>query len=441
MEFNKIRFFALQCKDIAEFNNSDECVESKKMGVYDEVTKHFHGKKKLYTDDDLYFIASFYEYRKQFMKNSPSAYDVARRRKLLDTICRHMKNYFHKDITKESAIKTAKKYKTRMSLKNSKEDSWAYNYGVRNHCLDEICRHMDAVGNKYYRCIYVYELEETKTCYVGLTYSLHKRHLQHLNDKYYSAINEYCAENNIELPLPIQKTPYIPKDEASKKEDYYVKLYKQNGWNVLNKQKAGNLGGSKDNITYTLELCKKLAVPYTKISDFAKDYITAYKYIRLYGWQDEVFAHIDRDAIHNDAIIKMQDARRKMSKRVFLYDLDGNLKNTYESVTEASKKTGISQTSIYNMCNHKIKYKFFNNQVFLFEGDKFDNNIKEKIKENKKKHYDNLGHKIAKISNNEIIEVFDNTHLAAKDVSRNERSILTACQKGGKCGGFHWKRL
>ena len=352
-----------------------------------------------------------------------------------------MKNYFHKDITKESAIETAIKYKTRMSLKNSKDDSWAYNYGVRNHCLDEICRHMDAVGNKYYRCIYVYELEETKTCYVGLTYSLHKRHLQHLNNKYYSAINEYCTKNNIELPLPIQKTPYIPKDEASKKEDYYVKLYKQNGWNVLNKQKAGNLGGSKDNITYTLELCKKLAVPYTKISDFAKDYITAYKYIRLYGWQDEVFAHIDRDAIHNDAIIKMQDARRKMSKRVFLYDLDGNLKNTYESVTEASKKTGISQTSIYNMCNHKIKYKFFNNQVFLFEGDKFDNNIKEKIKENKKKHYDNLGHKIAKISNNEIIEVFDNTHLAAKDVSRNERSILTACQKGGKCGGFHWKRL
>ena len=56
----------MQCKDIAEFNNSDECLESKKMGVYDEVTKHFHGKKKLYTDDDLYFIASFYEYRKQF---------------------------------------------------------------------------------------------------------------------------------------------------------------------------------------------------------------------------------------------------------------------------------------------------------------------------------------------------------------------------------------
>ena len=120
MELDKIRFFALHCKDIVDFNNSEECMESKNMGIYNEVTKHFHGKKKLYTDDYLYFIASFYESLKQFMKNNYSAYDVARRRKLLDAICRHMKNYFHKDKTKESAIEAAKKYKTRMSLKNSK---------------------------------------------------------------------------------------------------------------------------------------------------------------------------------------------------------------------------------------------------------------------------------------------------------------------------------
>lgn len=441
MEFNKIRFFALQCKNLDEFEQSVECQESRKMNVYEELTKHFHGKKKCYTNDDLFFVASFYKTRKEFMKNSYSAYDVTRRRKLLNDTCCHMKNYFHKDVTKEDAIEAAKKYKTRMSLKNSKEDSWAYNYGVKNHCLDDICGHMDSVGNKYYRCIYVYEIEETKVCYVGLTYSLHKRHLQHIGKKCYSAINEYCTNNNIEIPLPIQKTPYIPKDEASKMEAYYVEFYKQNGWKVLNKQKAGNLGGSKNHITYTLDICKKLASNYSRIKDFAKDYITAYKYIRLYGWQDEVFAHIDRKAIYADTTRKIKEAIKKKTKKVYLYDLNGVLKERYASVSDASEKTGISRSSIYNMCRHNVKYKFFNDQVFLFENDDFDYNIREKIKENKEKCYERVVRKFAKILDGDIIEIFKDAHLAAMDVGRSERSILTACQKGWRCGGFYWKRL
>jgi len=110
MEYNKIRFFALQCKNLDEFEQSVECQESRKMNVYEELTKHFHSKKKYYTNDDLFFVASFYKTRKKFMKNSYSAYDVARRRKLLNDICCHMKNYFHKDVTKEDAIEVAKKY-------------------------------------------------------------------------------------------------------------------------------------------------------------------------------------------------------------------------------------------------------------------------------------------------------------------------------------------
>lgn len=210
---------------------------------------------------------------------------------------------------------------------------------------------------------------------------------------------------------------------------------------MLNKQKAGNLGGSKNNITYTLDICKKLASTYSRITDFAKDYITAYKYIRIYGWQDKVFAHIDRKAVYAETARKIKEARKKNTKKVCLYDLNGVLKEQYASVSEASEKTGISRSSIYNMCRHKVKYKFFNEQVFLFENDEFDYNIKEKIKENKEKCYDRVVRKFAKILDGNIIEIFKDAHLAAMDVGRSERSILTACQKGWRCGGFYWKRL
>lgn len=445
MEFNKIRFFALRCRYMEDFIKSKECEESIEKGIYKDMVKHFHGKKRIYTNDDLYFIASFYNRKTDFIKENPSVYDVAKRRGLINDLCKHMEKYFHENITIEEAIKVAQKYDSRMGLKNSKEDSWAYYYGVRNKCLDEICKHMDVVGNKYYRCIYAYEINETKTCYVGLTYSLHNRHLQHLDTKCYSAINEYCLINGYKLPEPIQKTEYLPKDKASEMERYYVKFYKEKGWNVLNKQKAGNLGGSKDNITYTLELCKELAAPYKNIISFVKDYSTAYKYIRIYGWKKEVFAHINREDVKKQALLKRKSNFVSRAKKVCLYDLEGNLKSKFNSVAEASRETGISETSIYNMCNHKVKFKFFNEQVFLFDGEEFDHKLKEKIAYNKKAFYNNLknilGHKIAKIIDGKIVAIFDDKHLAAKNVNRSYRSISEACQKGRKCGGFYWKMI
>lgn len=43
------------------------------------------------------------------------------------------------------------------------------------------------------------------------------------------------------------------------------------------------------------------------------------------------------------------------SKRVNQYDLQGNLLNKWESITEASKKTGINYAYISLACNHKRK--------------------------------------------------------------------------------------
>lgn len=39
------------------------------------------------------------------------------------------------------------------------------------------------------------------------------------------------------------------------------------------------------------------------------------------------------------------------------FDLEGNLLNTYGSVSEAYRETGLTKTAILNQCNHNVKTK------------------------------------------------------------------------------------
>ena len=45
------------------------------------------------------------------------------------------------------------------------------------------------------------------------------------------------------------------------------------------------------------------------------------------------------------------------SIHVCQFDMEGNLLNKYGSVSEASRKIGVTKTTILNQCNHKVKIK------------------------------------------------------------------------------------
>lgn len=45
------------------------------------------------------------------------------------------------------------------------------------------------------------------------------------------------------------------------------------------------------------------------------------------------------------------------SIHVCQFDMEGNLLNKYGSVSEASRKIGVTKTTILNQCNHKVKTK------------------------------------------------------------------------------------
>lgn len=68
--------------------------------------------------------------------------------------------------TKEMCHKEALRFKSKSEFQfNSKS---AYNKSLDKGWLDEICLHMEILGNKFKRCIYVYEFSDNYA-YIGLT--------------------------------------------------------------------------------------------------------------------------------------------------------------------------------------------------------------------------------------------------------------------------------
>jgi hypothetical protein len=94
-----------------------------------------------WTDEMLAAEAAKYQTRMEFQHNSYAAYQSARRKRLLNTICVHMTTQYA-TYTKEILIAEAGKYKTRMEFRN--KSLCAYKAARSRKLLDEICAHMIA---------------------------------------------------------------------------------------------------------------------------------------------------------------------------------------------------------------------------------------------------------------------------------------------------------
>ena len=164
-------------------------------------------------------ISSKYNIRSEFKKSESSVYATAIRNKWLSDICSHMKlvkNYWNYEKCKNVALK----YKTKTNFQ--KGNHGAYEFARLNNFLDEICEHMIKGGNKYFRCIYVYEFSDNHA-YVGLTYNLTIRKNDHLRN------GSVCKhiKNSESSYIIKQLTDYIFVDQAQKLETEYFNEYKK----------------------------------------------------------------------------------------------------------------------------------------------------------------------------------------------------------------------
>lgn len=242
-------------------------------------------------------------------------------------LTKKMNNVFEK--CKDEALK----YKTKKDFYTTSPNIYAT--AIRKGWIDKICQHMDSVGNKYYRCIYVYEFKKEKSAYVGLTYDLHLRDNSHKTSKD-SAVYRFCQNKNIGIPVPIRLTEYIPVSEAKIKESEYVEYYRNLGYTILNRAKTGGIGSSKTNFIITKELCLNEALKFDRICDFRAKKTVYFNYLKKKGWYNDVFEHILN------------------KNKIVCFDYDGNFLKIYDNQRLISCELKINYKSL-NVCINNPK--------------------------------------------------------------------------------------
>jgi predicted GIY-YIG superfamily endonuclease len=321
---------------------------AKRLNIMSEATKHM-GKspnEKQYTKEEILESAGRYKYQRDWKNNERSIFNSAKtydkpngkeREFWLECIS-HM-DYIYKPNgywTYEKCAEISKKFKTLKEFREDLEFGEVYkrikfnkwdellshleyiqkpqNYWTYERCMEaalkyeyisdflaecggalnavrkngwnELISHLKHKSTNQSRYIYAVEFPDNHV-YVGLTYNLEKRLSDHLTTKKSkSPVLAHKEKTGLDFVYKKVYEEKFHKDIAGEMENQAMVYYKNNGWVLLNKAKAGGLGGDKikwsyENIQQELIGIKTLTEVRKKLSPHVFDVI------RKKGWWDE----------------------------------------------------------------------------------------------------------------------------------------------------------
>jgi hypothetical protein len=234
--------------------------------------------------------AKKYQTISEFRNESPSAYATSKANGWHKIVTKHLKrkklpNFYW---TKSMVLEEAKKYTNRSVFQTRSKKAW---HAARaNGWLDYVCKHMPVVGNKHKRALYAFEFDN-KSVYVGLTYSYQNRYSQHLK-------RGVVAKNLKSNSATFRKyNIWLSQEKARIEEAKLINSYRKKGWVILNKAKAGALGGATR--FWTKSRCREIALQFSTKNDLNKNYPMAFQTIYRRGWKNELFFHMTPDRNKN----------------------------------------------------------------------------------------------------------------------------------------------
>ncbi|QNJ54922.1 hypothetical protein vBValMR10Z_382 [Vibrio phage vB_ValM_R10Z] len=270
--------------------NSSGYLIACRRDVLDECCEHMQLRKRphgFWTLERLKADALKYTTKSEWQKKSGSAYSTAQTKGFIDECCSHMQfvakssGFWTLERLKEDALK----YKTRSEWQ--KKSSSAYSSAQKKGLIDECCSHMKTpTQTALKRCIYrIYAGNEV---YIGLTYDVKKRFREHkrVTKQIIALIARHGADN-----VKFERiTDYMEQELAQIAEKEHIEQYRNDGWVILNRCKAGSLGGSR--IKWTLERLKADALKYKTRKEWNKKSTGAYSAAYKRGVLDECCAHM-----------------------------------------------------------------------------------------------------------------------------------------------------
>jgi hypothetical protein len=218
----------------------------RKNNWLDDACKHMKIKYEIkfkWSFEKCHLLALNYKHRKEFQKENKNAYYSAMYNGWLDEICQHMtykklpNGYWHNF---ENCKKEALKYSTKTEF--VKGSQHVYHIALKNNWLDDICKHMKPIGDRFNKCIYSYEFPDNHV-YVGLTCNIDIRQKSR-NKNLSDAVTKHTINTGLH-PIRKQLTDYIFVDDAIRLEGEFLSKYLNDGWIGLNKRKTGGIGSRK----------------------------------------------------------------------------------------------------------------------------------------------------------------------------------------------------
>ncbi len=254
---------------------------------------------KFWTKDRCISIARNCKSRSEFKKKYSGAWDFAFNNNILGEIYCYLENPNNLKIiwTKEKCKIICDKYMSYSEFR--KKEPKVYDALLNKKWLKELCGHMVRIkkeklikqeksfDNNRDRVIYSFEFSDNNV-YVGLTCSPETRKRIHTTNKK-SAVYKYITISKL-IPEFKILTSFMAKEVASLMEGEILDEYKNNNWNILNKNKTGGLGGTI--LIWDENNVKLEALKYMCRSEFKKNSPSAYKSACNNKWLNRVCEHM-----------------------------------------------------------------------------------------------------------------------------------------------------
>lgn len=286
----KLKKEAKKYKNKTDFMNGNKAAYSaaRKHAQKDEILEHMPDRKKtkriIWDEKNIRELAKVLDNRTIFQKKYSGAAKMAKKLGIYNEITKHMKYMVkpNNTWTEKMVLDISSKFQTRGEFQKKAHD--AYLAARRLGIMERVTKHMKRVGNRHKRAIYAFQFED-KSVYVGLTYNYEKRYDAHMKG------NKQIIEKTNQMGHEfIMFNEYFDMETASIKESEKIKEYESKGWIILNKAKAGALGGNirkwtKDNILDE-------ALKYNSIGEFNKFNPSAYTAALNLGLKEEIKSHM-----------------------------------------------------------------------------------------------------------------------------------------------------
>lgn len=404
-----------------------------------------------------------YENRSAFKKYDFHNFYILKKRGLLDRIIPSSLPR----ITKERSYQIAKKYTTYSDFMANANK--CYRKALHNGWIKEYTWLQKGVYDMEDKrhIVYVYEIKHLNSAYIGRTMRPSIRKYQHMSDKkdtlYKFIIKNKLSDNDIEYKV-LNKN--LNASDSQYYEKFYIKQYKECGWELINKSKGGSLGSpivkwdydtcykealkynnetdfkkqcgvanakaakfgwKKDYywlkkytpyVNYTYEECCNAATQCNSITTFQKQFSSEYRYSKIHGFL-ETFSWLYQNARYKDIVE---------------YDLNGKF---IREVKNSQIKDKNKRQSVLKCCNNKLSYGY--NRIWKFKCDVLDEygNITPKIDGIKA----NTTPIVQYNSNGEFIQEFNSIKEAAMAMGCSSSSISDVLRgnKTNLCHGYAWK--